>query len=106
MTNRQRVIAAIKAHHSEKLHEEVAYYTETYCETEGYDYADALHDALNFAEHSGDKALARVCVDVLILAGFYEPRRDEVVTMGRDRAPIRNGIRYDAATSWHEWING
>lgn len=104
MTNRQKVVAAIKANASRKLSDEIGYYLDTYSDTDGYDEADALNDALNFAEANFDRAMVRVCNDVLIAAGFYEPRTGEVVVMGRDRAVTRGGVKYDCVSSWYEWI--
>lgn len=106
MTNRQRVIAAVKDKAPQRLRDEIAYYLDTYSDAAGYDEANALRDALNFAEANYDRAMARACIDVLIAAGFYRPRRGEVVTMGRDRAPTRGGVKYDCVSSWCEWIRG
>lgn len=106
MTNRQKTIAAIKANANQKLRDEIGYYLDTYSDTEGYDEADALNDALNHAEANYDRAMVRACTDVLIAAGFYQPRTGEVVVMGRDRAPTRGGVKYDCVSSWFEWILG
>lgn len=106
MTNRQKAVAAVEAHASQKLRDEIDYYLDTYSDAEWYDEADALHDALNHAEANYDRAMARDCIDVLIAVGFYQPRRGEVVTMGRDRAPTRGGVKYDCVDSWYEWIQG
>lgn len=106
MTNRQRVIDAYHATATERLREEVAYYMDTYCDIEGYDVADAVHDALNHAEASDDKPMIRDCINVLIAAGYYEPRTGEVVTMGRDRSPVRKGVRHDCVDAWCIWIEG
>lgn len=107
MTNRQRVIDAIARRAGRRLADELEYQTEANGnETPGYDQADALWDAMRFAEVSGDRSLGRVVVDVLIDAGFYRPRTDEVAICGRDRAPVRRGVRYDEVDDWQKWING
>lgn len=104
MTNRQKVIAAVKTKATQRLRDEIGYYLDTYSDTPGYDEADALNDALNFAEANYDRAMTRACTDVLIAAGLYRPRRGEVVIMGRDRSPVRGGVKYDCVSSWYEWI--
>lgn len=106
MTNRQRVISAIRhaMQRRAKLREEIAYYMDTYSDTEGYDEADALNDCLTFAEANDDRSMARACNDVLIEAGYYEARTGEVKVMGRDRSPVRKGVRYDCVAAWCEWI--
>lgn len=106
MTNRQRVADAYHAAATKRLREEVGYYMDTYSDTVGYDVADALHDALNHAEGNDDKPMIRDCIDVLIAAGYYEPRTGEVVIMGRDRSPVRKGVRYDCVDAWCIWIEG
>lgn len=106
MTNRQRVIAAVKAKAPKRLRDEIAYYLDTYSDAEWYDEADALNDALNNAEANYDRAMVRDCIDLLIVVGFYQPRDGEVVVMGRDRAPTRGGVKYDCVDSWYEWIQG
>jgi Golgi nucleoside diphosphatase len=105
MTNRQRIADAYKATATKRLRDEVTYYLDTYDDTEGFDVADALYAALNHAEANYDKPMAKDCIDVMIAAGFYRPRTGEVVTMGRDRSPVRNGKRYDCETAWCLWIN-
>jgi hypothetical protein len=106
MTNRQRVISATQyaMRRSKLLRDEIGYYLDTYSETPGYDVADALNDCLGFAEANDERGLARVCIDVLIESGLYEPRTEEVVIMGRDRSPVRKGQRYDCVAAWCEWI--
>jgi hypothetical protein len=106
MTNRQKVIAAIKSTATERVKGEIEYYMDTYSEFAGYDEADALNDALTLAEDNGDKSVSRDCINVLIAAGYYTPRScmDTVVTMGRDRAPVRKGRRYDCVEAWCLWI--
>lgn len=107
MTNRQRVISATRyaMQRRAKLREEIAYYLDTYSDTEGYDEADALADALNHAEGNCDKPMIRDCINVMIESGFYQPRDLSTVVMGRDRAPVRHGMRYDCETAWCLWIN-
>jgi hypothetical protein len=106
MTNRQRVTDAYIAAATARLRDEVAYFMDTYSDTEGYDIADALNDALNHAEANYDKPMARDCTNVLIAAGYYKPRVGEVVIMGRDRSPVRKGVRYDCEAAWCVWIDG
>lgn len=105
MTNRQRVTDAYIATATKRLREEVAYFMDTYCDTEGYEIADAVNDSLNHAEGNEDKPMIRDCINVLIAAGYYEPRTGEVVMMGRDRSPVRKGVRYDCVTAWCLWID-
>jgi hypothetical protein len=107
MTNRQRVISATQyaMRRSKLLRDEIGYYLDTYSDTPGYDVADALNDCLNLAEANDEPRLVRVCIDVLIEAGLYEPRTGEVVIMGRDQSPVRKGVRYDCVEPWCEWIN-
>lgn len=106
MTNRQRVIDAYNATATTRLRDEVAYYMDTYCDTDGYGLDDALHDAQNHAEANDDKPMIRDCINVLIAAGYYEPRTGEVAIMGRDRSPVRSGVRYDCVDAWCIWIEG
>ena len=49
----------------------------------------------------------RADVDALIAAGFLRARMsgEEIVISGRDRAPARGGVRFDADLSWQEWID-
>ena len=104
MTNSQRTIAAIKAHASQRLRDEIGYYLDTYSDALGYDEADAMNDALNHAEANDDKPMVRDCIDVLIAVGFYRPRTGHAVVMGRDYAPVRRGVKHDCVSSWYEWI--
>jgi hypothetical protein len=107
MTNRQRVIDAYNAIGAIRLREEVAYYMDTYSDAEGYegyDVADAIHDALAHAEANDIKSMARDCINVLIAAGYYRPRVGEVAFSGPDRAPVRGGVRHDPADAWCLWI--
>jgi hypothetical protein len=106
VNNRQRVIDAYNATATNLLRDEVGYYMDTYSDAEGYDVADAINDALNLAEMNGEKTMARDCVNVLIAAGYYAPRTGEVAIMGRDRAPVRCGIRFDCVDPWAVWIEG
>lgn len=106
MTNRQRVIDAYHATATKRLRDEVDYYLDTYSDTEGYDVADAVNDAINFAESNDDKPLVRDGINVLIAAGYYEPRTGEVTTTGRDRSPVRKGVKYDCVAAWSVWIDG
>jgi hypothetical protein len=104
MTNRQRVIEAYEAKATKRLREEVDYFMDTYFDEAGYDTAEAVNDAMRLAERSGDRSTARDCINVLIEAGYYQPREGEVAIMGRDRAPVRKGVRYDCADAWCVWI--
>ena len=106
MTNRQRVIDAYEATATKRLREEVGYFTDTYSDDDDYSVADAVNDALNHAEANNDKPMARDCIDVLIKAGYYEPRTGEVLITGRDRSPVRKGVRYDCVDAWCIWIDG
>lgn len=105
MNNRQRIADAFKAKATKRLRDEVAYYLETYDDSDGYDVADALYDSLKHAEANGDKPMARDCINVMIAAGFYQPRDLSTVVCGRDRSPVRHGMRYDCETAWCLWIN-
>lgn len=69
-----------------------------------HDYADAFDHVLTVAQDNRDRAMVRLCVDILIRAGFYQPRRGSVTIMGRDRSPVRKGVRYDCVAPWCEWI--
>lgn len=105
MTNRQRIIDAINRCKSRRLAQELEYQTEANgCDSDRYDQADALWDASRFADITGDRALGKVCVDVLIAAGYLRPRTGEVAMYGRDRAPVRRGVRYDEVDDWGKWI--
>jgi hypothetical protein len=108
MTNRQRVISAIRSMYLDgRLLDEIGYYLDTYSDMdghEGYDEADALNDCLRFAEHNDEKDLVRACVGVLVEVGFYKPRDRETVVMGRDGSPLLGGVRYDCDSAWCEWI--
>lgn len=106
MTNRQRVIEAVKASTSKKLRDDIDYYLDSYSDTPGYDEADALNDCLNFAEASNERGMIRTCIDILIAAGYYRPRDCGVFVMGRDRSPTRGGVRYDCVDAWCIWIDG
>lgn len=105
MTNRQRVLDAVSRRTSRRLADELEYQTEANGDdSPTYDKADALWDALRFSVVAGDRPLERLVVDVLIDAGFYRPRKGEVEICGRDRAPVRKGVRYDEADDWGKWI--
>lgn len=105
MTNRQRIADAYKATATKRLRDEIAYYLDTYEDIEGFDVADALAAALNHAEANDDKPMARDCINVMIAAGYYQPRNLSTVVTGRDRSPVRHGMRYDCETAWCLWIN-
>lgn len=105
MTNRQRIANAYTATATKRLRDEINYYLDTYDDTEGFDVADALCAALNFAQANNDKPMARDCINVMIAAGYYQPRDLSTVVAGRDRSPVRHGMRYDAETAWCLWIN-
>lgn len=106
MTNRQRVLSAIARRTSRRLADELEYQTEANGDdSPTYDRADALWDALRFASVAGDKRLERLVIDVLIDAGYYRPRDGEVEVCGRDRAPVRKGVRYDEVGDWGKWIS-
>jgi hypothetical protein len=106
MTNRQRVRQSFDATATRRLRDEVDYYMDTYSDDPRYMVADAINDALNHAEANDDKPMIRDCINVLIAAGYYEPRTGEVVTTGRDRSPVRKGVRYDCVDAWCIWIEG
>jgi hypothetical protein len=106
MTNRQRVIDAYHAVATKRLRDEVDYYMDTYSDDPRYMVADAINDAFSHAEANDDKPMVRDCINVLIAAGYYEPRTGEVVTTGRDRSPVRKGVRYDCVDAWRIWIEG
>lgn len=72
---------------------------------ESGDPVDAFDHAMDVAEHNGERWLVRACTDLLIKVGYYQPRVDDVVTTGRDRSPVRNGVRYDAEQSFSQWID-
>jgi hypothetical protein len=107
MTNRKRVTAAIEQHATQRLRNELDYYMDGDREY-AYDIADALSDALDYAEREKDRAMARNAIDVLIAAGYYQPRAagaDGWSTAGRDRSPVRKGVRYDCVAAWCVWID-
>ncbi len=109
MTNAERLLAAIDAAPASRLAEEIDYLTEAWAddpEAEGMTRADAFWDVATAARHNGDKSLARACDDAMIVAGFLRARvsGEEVVISGRDRAPARGGVRFDADLSWQAWI--
>lgn len=104
MTNRQKVRQAFESKATQRLRDEVAYFMDTYSDSPQYMIADAINDALNHAEANDDKPMARDCINVLIAAGYYEPRDLSTVVMGRDRAPVRKGMRYDCVEAWCVWI--
>lgn len=103
MTNRQKLIAAIGQHASPLLRSEVAYFLES--SEEPADAADAFEDVHAIANHNEDRKLSRECDDLLILVGFYRPRTEAAVICGRDRSPVRRGVRFDCDLSFSEWIN-
>jgi len=109
MTNAERLLAAIDATPAGRLAEEIDFLLDAWAddpEAEGMNRADAFWDVATAARHNGDRGLSRACDDVLIAAGYYRPRPagTEVATTGRDRAPARGGVRFDAEMSWGEWI--
>jgi len=106
MTNRQRVRQAFDATATRRLRDEVDYYLDAYSGDPRYMVADAVMDAMKHAEANGDRPMARDCISVLIEAGYYRPRTGEVVIAGRDRAPVRKGVRYDSVEAWCKWIEG
>jgi hypothetical protein len=107
MTNRERVTAAIEQHATQRLRDELDYFMDGDREYD-YDMADALSDVLDYAEREKDRAMARTAIDVLIAAGYYQPRAggdDGWTTTGRDRSPVRGGVRYDCVAAWAAWID-
>jgi hypothetical protein len=111
MTNRDRLEAAVldEVRRQTKLGQEVEYLLDAF---ESSDPCDAFDHALsvvrhNVARHNGDRPLLRAAVDLLIAVGYYRPRPagEEVVTLGRDRAPVRRGVRYDADLTLEEWLD-
>lgn len=109
MTNAERLFAVIDAAPASRLAEEIGYLTETWAddpEADGMTRADAFWDIATAARHNGDKSLSRDCDDALIAAGFLRARiaGQEMVIAGRDRAPVRGGVRFDADLPWVEWI--
>jgi hypothetical protein len=105
MTNRERVEAAIEQHATQRLRDELDYFLDGDRDYD-YDICDALDDALGFAEREKDRAVERNAIDVLIAAGYYEPRDCATVTSGRDRSPTRGGVKYDCVAAWAAWIGG
>lgn len=109
MTNAERLLAVIDSAPASRLSEEIGCLTEAWAddpEADGMTRADAFWDVATAARHNGDRSLSRACDDVLIAAGYLRARMsgEEVVIAGRDRAPARGGVRFDADLSWGEWI--
>jgi hypothetical protein len=106
MTNRDRLEAAVlgEVQRQTKLGREVDYLIEA---LESGDPCDAFDNAYSVAIHNRDRAIVRAADDLLIAVGFYRQRRDEeeVVTTGRDRSPLRRGVRYDADLTLEEWLD-
>lgn len=104
MNNRERLEAAIRdeLERQTKLGKEIEWGVDA---LSSHDPVDAFDHAMDVAEHNGDRPIVRACTDLLIKVGYYRPRRGEVVTMGRDRSPVRNGVRYDCVAAFCEWID-
>lgn len=106
VTNRERLEAALRGEVGlrTRLGEEVDYFVDA---LSSHDLCDAFDNALSIAEHNGDKPIVRAAVDLLIKVGYYRPRPDsvEVVMTGRDRAPVRRGVRYDAELTLEQWLD-
>ena len=105
MTNRQRLVDAIERKASQRLRDEVSYFLDVAEESgEPRDVATAFDDAASIAESNGDRAISRECVNLLIEVGFYQPRTEAAVILGRDRSPRRGGIRFDCVSAWECWV--
>ena len=111
MTNRERLIAVLDERASPLLREEIAYTMQVWADdpdTVSEDRADAFLSVMDIAEDNGERKLVRECVDILIAAGYYTPRdpRAEVRFFGgRDRSPVRNGVRYDDGGGLAYWVD-
>ena len=70
----------------------------------GSDDAEVFDHVFSVATHNHDRAMVAACVDILIRVGYYQPRKGDVQIAGRDRSPVRNGVRYDCLDAWCEWI--
>jgi len=105
MTNRQRLADVIESKATQRLRDEVAYFLDVAEESgEPRDVAAAFHDAAHFAESNGEQAISRECVNLLIEVGYYQPRTEDAVILGRDRSPRRGGIRFDSVSAWVCWV--
>jgi len=104
--NRDRLEAAVldEVRRQTKLGQEIEYLLDA---LETSDPCYAFDHALDVAEHNGERSLVRAAVDLLISVGYYLPRQAgvEVVTLGRDRAPVRRGVRYDADLTLQQWLD-
>lgn len=56
------------------------------------------------AEDNNDRQLVKLCEDILIDAGYYRPRDNDVIFMGKDRAFSRHGIKYDPVSGLDHWL--
>jgi hypothetical protein len=105
MTNRQRIIDAIERKASQRLRDELAYFLDVLEESgEPRDIATAFDDARSFAESNGEQAISRECVNLMIEVGYYQPRTETAVILGRDRSPRRGGVRFDSVSAWACWV--
>jgi hypothetical protein len=111
--NATKLIEAIRRKAHPVLNEEMEHQVEVCLESD--DPPDVLTDVIRadlfvsilfIAEDNRDQALVRVCNDVLIDAGYLVPRpKDAQVTvMGRDKAVVRKGIKYDCVGGLESWI--
>ena len=108
MNNRQRLIETISnARLPRRLASEIEWKLDV-DRDEPYDAADALCDVLLDAEDDENRTLVTACVDVLIAAGYYQPRSPNAEVChsgGRDRAPVRKGVKYDCEQDLSSWID-
>lgn len=107
MTNRARLIAAIEERASPLLRADIDHTLEVWADdpdSGGGDKADAFWSVCMIASDNSERRLVRECDDIMIAAGYLTPRRGAAVFLGRDRSPIRKGVRYDCMNAWHTWI--
>ena len=113
MTNRQRVIDAVRAELARgksRLAEEVQFWLDTWSddpENDGADEAEAFWQVWFTADATSDRALSRACNGLAIDCGYLRARSPsaQVVFSGRDRAFRRGGVRYDCVSAWCIWID-
>ncbi len=115
MSNRNKLIRAIETAHP-KLKEEIMYHLENvdHGQDEGknldYDIVNAFEDAMDTIEDNDEfKDLIPHLKNLFIKIGYAIPISKEVfsrtvVTSGKKYWFKRNGIYYDVADSWENWL--
>jgi len=85
------------------------YFMEVYSgsdENPEYDNVDSLSDVYDFAEENNERKLIKEIRLIFIKSGYFKEAKEKCVFFGRDPRMTVNGIKYQPAMGWENWING